>query len=155
MRLEGGHSMMARQSSAWSSSADKAPRASRLIEKDRVKERTSVTTCSAIEHPGRDLQPSPGLRSVQSATENAAISLVDRRMNEDVALEPRMKPIQKLPTNGPMGVREPRCTTPRGRTDHWATNRRRPRSSSPPSPRGPLRNPDQRRCPLAEKPTMN
>jgi predicted RecB family nuclease len=38
-------------------------------------------------------------------------------------------------------------TTPRGRTDHWATNRRRPRSSSPPSPRGPLRNPDQRRCP--------
>src|ERR1700735_1847285 len=54
---------------------------------------------------------SPGLRSVQSATENAAISLVDRRMNEDVALEPRMKPIQKLPTNGPMCVREPRCIT--------------------------------------------
>ena len=38
-------------------------------------------------------------------------------------------------------------TTPTGRTDHWATNRPRPGSSSPPSPRGPVRDPDQRRCP--------
>jgi len=38
-------------------------------------------------------------------------------------------------------------TTPRGRTDPWATNRRRPRSSSTPSPRGRLRNPDPRRRP--------
>src|ERR1700722_8329216 len=67
---------------------------------------------------------SPGLRSVQSATENAAISLVDRRMNEDVALEPRMKPIQKLPTNGPMGVREPPCITTFVRVAPSAAKRR-------------------------------
>ena len=38
-------------------------------------------------------------------------------------------------------------TTPRGRTDPWDTSRQRLKCSSPPSPRGRLCNPDQRRRP--------
>jgi putative transposase len=38
-------------------------------------------------------------------------------------------------------------TTPRGRTDPWATSSQRLKCSSPPSPRGRLCNPDQRRRP--------
>jgi transposase InsO family protein len=40
-----------------------------------------------------------------------------------------------------------RHSTPRGRTDLWATSRQRLKCSSPPSPRGRLCNPDQRRRP--------
>jgi hypothetical protein len=79
--------------------------ASRLT-KGSVKERTTVTHAvrSNIQAGISSHRPASDPSKAQRKT--ATISLVDRRMNEDVALEPRMKPIQKLPTNGPMGVRE-------------------------------------------------
>src|SRR5215831_11792957 len=68
----------------------------------------------AIEHPCRNLQPPLDLRAVQSAAQGYAGSLFDHLVNKDVAPAPRMKPIQNVPANGPVGVPKPPCTTQDG-----------------------------------------
>jgi hypothetical protein len=48
--------------------------------------------------------------------ERDAAGLVDRRANQDVAPEPRMKSTEELPASGPVGVGERHGTMPRGRS---------------------------------------
>ena len=111
MRPKAGHSMMDRPFfNARSRSADSALSASKLTNGAPVK-RTASGQASAIEHPGRDLQPSLHFRSVKSAAEKDAIGLVDHRMDANLAASPGMKPIQNFSANGPVGVLELRCTT--------------------------------------------
>src|SRR6478672_2981845 len=62
-----------------------------------------------IEHPGRNLQPSPGCSTREAATENLSASLLNNLMNMDQASGPRMPRIKKLVLRDPVGV--PSTTT--------------------------------------------
>src|SRR4030088_3746889 len=57
-----------------------------------------------IEHPGRNLQPSPGCLTREAATENLSASLLNHLMNMDQASGPRMPRIKKLILRDPVGV---------------------------------------------------
>jgi hypothetical protein len=57
-----------------------------------------------IEHPGRNLQPSPGCLTREAATENLSASLLNHLMNMDQASGPRMPRIKKLGLRDPVGV---------------------------------------------------
>src|ERR1700737_1852578 len=65
-----------------------------------------------IEHPGRNLQPSPGCLTREAATENLSASLPNHLMNMDQASGPRMPRIKKLVLRDPVGVPSSCCTTP-------------------------------------------
>src|SRR6202048_1944 len=54
-----------------------------------------------IEHPGRNLQPSPGCPTREAATENLSASLFNHLMNMDQASGPRMPRIKKLVLRDP------------------------------------------------------
>src|ERR1700738_769046 len=64
-----------------------------------------------IEHPGRNLQPSPGCPTREAATENPSASLLNHFMNMDQASCPRMPRIKKLVLRDPVGVPSSCCTT--------------------------------------------
>ena len=64
-----------------------------------------------IEHPGRNLQPSPGCLTREAATENLSASLLNHLMNMDRASGPRMPRIKKLVLRDPVGVPSSCCTT--------------------------------------------
>src|SRR5258705_10827515 len=72
-----------------------------------------------IEHPGRNLQPSPGCLTREAATENLYASLLNHLMNMDQASGPRMPRIKKLGLRDPVGVPSSCCTMTSGRTGHW------------------------------------
>src|SRR6202022_641246 len=72
-----------------------------------------------IEHPGRNLQPSPGCPTREAATENLSASLLNHLMNMDQASGPRMPRIKKLVLRDPVGVPSSCCTMTSGRTGHW------------------------------------
>jgi hypothetical protein len=72
-----------------------------------------------IEHPGRNLQPSPGCLTREAATENLSASLLNHLMNMDQASGPRMPRIKKLVLRDPVGVPSSCCTMTSGRTGHW------------------------------------
>src|SRR6202048_2357214 len=57
-----------------------------------------------IEHPGRNLQPSPGCLTREAATENLYASLLNHLMNMHQASGPRMPRIKKLGLRDPVGV---------------------------------------------------
>src|SRR5882724_9357895 len=77
-----------------------------------------------IEHPGRNLQPSPGCPTREAATENLSASLLNHLMNMDQASGPRMPRIKKLVLRDPVGVPSSCCTTKSERIDHWIRMRR-------------------------------
>ena len=77
-----------------------------------------------IEHPGRNLQPSPGCLTREAATENLSASLLNHLMNMDRASGPRMPRIKKLVLRDPVGVPSSCCTTTSERIDHWTKTRR-------------------------------
>src|SRR6266403_823739 len=64
-----------------------------------------------IEHPGRNLQPSPGCPTREAATENLYASLLNHLMNMDQASCPRMPRIKKLVLRDPVGVPSSCCIT--------------------------------------------
>src|SRR5260370_42273993 len=64
-----------------------------------------------IEHPGRNLQPSPGCLTREAATENLSARLLNHLMNMDQASGPRMPRIKKLVLRDPVGVPSSCCTT--------------------------------------------
>src|SRR6476660_5220451 len=72
-----------------------------------------------IEHPGRNLQPSPGCATREAATENLSASLLNNLMNMDQASGPRMPRIKKLVLRAPVGVPPSCCTMTAERIDHW------------------------------------
>src|SRR6266404_4285609 len=72
-----------------------------------------------IEHPGRNLQPSPGCPTREAATENLSASLLNHLMNMDQASGPRMPRIKKLVLRDPVGVPSSCCIMTSGRTGHW------------------------------------
>src|SRR5258707_141794 len=72
-----------------------------------------------IEHPGRNLQPSPGCLTREAATENLSASLLNHLMNMDQASGPRMPRIKKLVLRDPVGVPSSCCTATSERIDHW------------------------------------
>jgi hypothetical protein len=63
-----------------------------------------------LEHPGRDLQKTIGLRAAQRTPEDDVIRLRDRFMDRDLHPRPRMKRIEELTENGPVGVLKSSCT---------------------------------------------
>src|SRR5260370_41052275 len=71
-----------------------------------------------IEHPGRNLQPSPGCPTREAATENLSARLLNHLMNMDQASGPRMPRIKKL-VRDPVGVPSSCCTIASERIDHW------------------------------------
>ena len=71
-----------------------------------------------IEHPGRNLQPSPGCPTREAATENLSASLLDHLMNMDQASGPRMPRIKKLVLPDPVGVPSSCCITTSERIGH-------------------------------------
>jgi hypothetical protein len=75
----------------------------------------------SFEHPGRNFQPAIRVGSTRRATENNALGLLDRLMDEDLKFKQWAPRIQKLPKHGPVGVLKPRSTTPSARMNHWAT----------------------------------
>src|SRR6202011_4261151 len=77
-----------------------------------------------IEHPGRNLQPSPGCPTREAATENLSASLLNHLMNMDQASGPRMPWIKKLALRGPRGVPASCCTTASGLIDPLTRMRR-------------------------------
>ena len=77
-----------------------------------------------IEHPGRNLQPSPGCPTREAATENLTASLLNHLMNMDQAAGLRMPRIKKLVLRDPVGVPSSCCTTTSERMDHWIRMRR-------------------------------
>ena len=77
-----------------------------------------------IEHPGRNLQPSPGCSTREAATENLSASLLNNLMNMDQASGPRMPRIKKLVLRDPVGVPSSCCTITSERIDHWTKMRR-------------------------------
>src|ERR1700730_17850646 len=79
-----------------------------------------------IEHPGRNLQPSPGCPTREAATENLSASLLNHLMNMDQASGPRMPRIKKLVLRDPVGVPSSCCTTRYGRIYLWRKMRRSP-----------------------------
>jgi hypothetical protein len=72
-----------------------------------------------IEHPGRNLQPSPGRPTREAATENLSARLLNHLMNMDHATGPRMPRMKKLVLRDPVGVPSSCCTMTSGRTGHW------------------------------------
>src|SRR5260370_25661393 len=66
-----------------------------------------------IEHPGRNLQPSPGCLTREAATENLSASLLNHLMNMDQASGPRMPRIKQLVLRDPVGVPSSFCTMAR------------------------------------------
>src|SRR6478752_2205206 len=76
-----------------------------------------------IEHPGRNLQPSPGCSTREAATENLSASLLNNLMNMDQASGPRMPRIKKLVLRDPVGVPS-WCTIASERIDPWIRMRR-------------------------------
>ena len=58
-----------------------------------------------IEHPGRNLQPSPGSPTSEAATQNLSASLLNHLMNMDQASGPRMPRIKKLALRDPWAFR--------------------------------------------------
>jgi len=77
-----------------------------------------------IEHPGRNLQPSPGCPTREAATENLSASLLNHLMNMDQASGPRMPRIKKLVLRDPVGVPLSCCTTPSERIGRCKRMRR-------------------------------
>src|ERR1700737_3504231 len=77
-----------------------------------------------IEHPGRNLQPSPGCPTREAATENLSARLLNHLMNMDQASCPRMPRIKKLVLRDPVGVPSSCCTTTSERIGHWIKTRR-------------------------------
>src|SRR5258706_13656005 len=63
-----------------------------------------------IEHPGRNLQPSPGCPTREAATENLSARLLNHLMNVDQASGPRMPRIKKLVLRDPVGVPSSCCS---------------------------------------------
>src|SRR6202171_2369696 len=85
------------------------------------------TPCRAsrpIEHPGRNLQPSPGCPTREAATENLSTSLLNNLMNMDQASGPRMPRIKKLVLRDPVGVPSSCCTIASERIGHCTRMRR-------------------------------
>src|SRR5260370_37235326 len=78
-----------------------------------------------IEHPGRNLQPSPGCLTREAATENLSASLLNHLMNMDQASGPRMPRIKKLVLRDPVGVPSSCCITRLARTFQSTRTRRR------------------------------
>src|SRR3981081_84096 len=72
-----------------------------------------------IEHPGRNLQPSPGRPTREAATEKLSARLLNHLMNMHQASGPRMPRIKKLVLRDPVGVPSSCCTMTSGRTGHW------------------------------------
>src|SRR5258707_15639266 len=79
-----------------------------------------------IEHPGRNLQPSPGRPTREAATENLSARLLNHLMNMDQASGPRMPRIKKLVLRDPVGVPSSCCTTPSERIGLCTGMRRYP-----------------------------
>jgi hypothetical protein len=77
-----------------------------------------------IEHPGRNLQPSPGCPTREAATENLSASLLNHLMNMDQTSGPRMPQIKKLVLRDPVGVPSSCCTTTSEHIGHWIKMRR-------------------------------
>src|ERR1700682_3432087 len=77
-----------------------------------------------IEHPGRNLQPSPGYPTRQAAKENLSASLLNHLMNMDQASGPRMPRIKKLVLRDPVGVPSSCCTIKSGHIGLWTKMRR-------------------------------
>jgi hypothetical protein len=73
-----------------------------------------------IEHPGRNLQPSPGCPT----PENLSASLLNHLMNMDQASGPRMPRIKKLVLRDPVGVPSSCCTMAPARIYPWRRMRR-------------------------------
>jgi lambda repressor-like predicted transcriptional regulator len=70
-----------------------------------------------VEHPGRNLQPSPRCPTREAATENLSASLLNNLMNMDQVSGPRMPRIKKLVLSDPVGVPSSCCTTASERID--------------------------------------
>src|ERR1700738_1940844 len=87
-----------------------------------------------IEHPGRNLEPSPGCPTREAATENLSACLLNHLMNMDQASGPRMPRIKKLAPRDPVGVPSSCCTTTSGRIGHWIKMRRSLARFSGPEP---------------------
>src|SRR6202022_3072091 len=77
-----------------------------------------------IEHPGRNLQPSPGCPTREAATENPSASLLNHFMNMDQASCPRMPRIKKLVLRDPVGVPSSCCIIASERIDPLTRMRR-------------------------------
>jgi hypothetical protein len=77
-----------------------------------------------IEHPGRNLQPSPGCLTREAATENLSASLLNHLMNMDQASGPGMPRIKKLVLRDPVGVPSSCCITRLARTFRSTRTRR-------------------------------
>src|SRR5258707_201515 len=77
-----------------------------------------------IEHPGRNLQPSPGCPTTEAATENLSVRLLNHLVNIDQASGPRMPRIKKLVLRDPVGVPSSCCTTRSVRIYPWRRIRR-------------------------------
>ena len=115
LHCEAEHSMMSRRSSTHGRAARTTHQAPPVNK--RIGREVSVGCArGAIEHPCRNLQPPLDLRAVQSAAQGYVGSLFDHLVNKDVAPAPRMKPIQNVPANGPVGVPKPPCTMRFART---------------------------------------
>jgi hypothetical protein len=70
-----------------------------------------------IEHPGWNLQPSPGCLTREAATENLSARLLNHLMNMDQASGPRMPWIKKLVLRDSVGVLSSCCIMRRGLID--------------------------------------
>jgi len=70
----------------------------------------------SIIHPCWNLKPTIGIRPGQITAENNPIRLLDRCVDTDPKTKTRMPRVQQFPKLSSVGVSEPRCTTPRGRT---------------------------------------
>src|SRR6202022_1585690 len=92
-----------------------------------------------IEHPGRNLQPSPGCPTREAATENLSARLLNHLMNMDQASCPRMPRIKKLVLRDPVGVASSCCTMGPARIYPWRKMHRSRAPSIAPRRRKPKR----------------
>src|SRR6202048_3883527 len=90
-----------------------------------------------IEHPGRNLQPSPGCPTREAATENLSARLLNHLMNMDQASCPRMPRIKKLVLRDPVGVASS-TTTPELKFSVHTGGRNRPGGGAGTHPALPL-----------------
>ena len=98
----------------------------RLIDSRHHRERHRQAS-SPIKHPHRQLDPTPGCRTVHTTPQCAGSPLVDDLMNMDRQTKPGMPRVENLSALGHMGVLSSRSTTRSGHTRRCVVERR-PRS---------------------------
>jgi len=85
-----------------------------------VSRHTHLGAGCPIEHPRRDLKPTVRIQTAQAAAKYYAVRLIDRCVNADPKIKPRMPLVQQFSKLGSVGVLKRCCTTTSDHIRGWA-----------------------------------